>query len=206
MILAGLQKSTLIDYPGQIAAVVFLAGCNLRCRYCHNPEMVLPREIQQNTTEHIPEKLFWNFLERRRGILDGVSVCGGEPTIHRDLPDFCRRIQSLGYKIKLDTNGQNPAMLEKLLEEQLVDYVAMDIKHTWEEYPRLVGRPIDREKYQESIDIIMHRAPEYEFRSTLIGGIHTVSDIHSMAKSISGAQRYFLQNYRPGSVLDPDFS
>ncbi len=206
MILSGLQKSTLIDYPGQIAAVVFTAGCNLRCGFCHNPEMVLPKEIQAHASSHIQENIFFHFLERRRGILDGVSICGGEPTIHRDLPEFCRKIKSMGFSVKLDTNGRDPDMIARLIDENLVDYFAMDIKHTWEKYESLVGTPFDARKYQESVKIIQTQAKDYEFRTTIIWGVHREEDIREMASSLWWAKIYYLQNYRSGTTLDPEFS
>ncbi len=206
MILSGLQKSTLIDYPGKVAAVVFTAGCNLRCRYCHNPEMVLPDQIIHHQNAQIPEKIFFHFLDRRVGILDGVSICGWEPTIHHDLPEFCRAIRSKGFSVKLDTNGRDPDMIAYLIEENLVDYFAMDIKHTWEWYPSLVWKPIDRKKYERSIELILKRAKDYEFRSTIIWGVHSDYDIQKMASYIGWAKSYYLQNYRSSVTLDPSFS
>ncbi len=205
MILSGLQKSTLIDYPGKIACVVFTAGCNLRCGFCHNPEMVIPSQILANQDTHISEKVFFNFLDRRRGLLDGVSICGGEPTIHPDLPDFCLRIKKKWFLVKLDTNGQNPDMIARLIRENLVDYFAMDIKHTWEWYSSLVGVSVDQEKYIKSIDLIISQAKDYEFRSTVIEGVHTESDIREMTSYIKEAKKYYLQNYRDSITLDPSF-
>lgn len=205
MIIAGLQKSTLIDFPGRIAAVVFTAGCNLRCGYCHNPEMVIPAQIITNQSTHISEKIFYNFLDRRIGILDGISICGGEPTIHRDLMSFCREIKSRWFLVKLDTNGQNPQMLSELIDANLVDYFAMDIKHTWEKYPSLVWVQFDKTQYEKSISLIMNSWKEYEFRSTIIDEVHTGDDIREMSSYIAWAQSYYLQNYRSGITLDPDF-
>jgi pyruvate formate lyase activating enzyme len=205
MILSGLQKSTLIDYPGKIAAVVFTTGCNLRCSFCHNPEMVLPDAVLHNKANQIPEKIFFNFLDRRVGILDGVSICGWEPTIHRDLGDFCREIKSRWFSVKLDTNGRDPDMIARLIDEDLVDYFAMDIKHTWSWYPTLVWANFEQSKYEKSIELIMNRAKDYEFRSTIIRWIHTEDDIREMASYIAWAKSYYLQNYRDGITLDPDF-
>lgn len=134
MIISGLQKLTLIDYPNKVACVVFTLGCNLRCRFCHNPEFVLPEKIRAIQDQILREKSFFDFLESRRGLLDGVSVCGGEPTIHSDLPRFLREIKKRGFLVKLDTNGRYPLVLQKILDEKLVDYIAMDIKHTWGKY------------------------------------------------------------------------
>lgn len=205
MIIAGLQKSTLIDYPGHIAAVVFTAGCNLRCGYCHNPEMVVPEQIVANKPTHISESIFYNFLDRRVWVLDGISICGGEPTIHRDLPDFCLAIKSRWFRVKLDTNGQNPDMIAELIEENLVDYFAMDIKHTWDKYSSLVWVSIDPEKYKKTISLIMNSWKDYEFRSTIIDGVHREDDIREMTSYIAWARSYYLQNYRSGATLDPNF-
>lgn len=205
MILSGLQKSTLIDYPGKIAAVIFTAGCNLRCGYCHNPEMVLPDQIVAHSSSHISENIFFDFLDRRVGILDGVSICGWEPTIHRDLPDFCRKIKEKWFSVKLDTNGRDPDMIARLIGEDHVDYFAMDIKYTWEKYSTLVWSSIDQKKYEKSIELIMSRAKDYEFRSTIIDGVHTSEDIREMASYIAWAKIYYLQNYRSDVTLDPVF-
>lgn len=206
MILSGLQRSTLIDYPGKIAAIVFTAGCNLRCGFCHNPEMVLPEVILAHKPSHISERFFFEFLDKRIGILDGVSICGWEPTIHRDLPEFCRAIKKRGFSVKLDTNGRDPDMIRELIDEDLVDYFAMDIKHTWEKYPSLVGVPVDKETYKKSIALILERAKDYEFRSTIIKGVHTAENIREMSSYIAGAKIFFLQNYRSEVTLDPNFS
>ena len=153
----------------------------------------------------LKERQFFDFLEKRQGILDGVSICGGEPTMHRDLPDFCRRIKDLGFLVKLDTNGSHPEVLARLFRENLIDYAAMDVKHTWSKYQEITGRGIEILKYQESIKIIIDSAPDYEFRTTVINGVHSREDILAMASYIQGAKRYFLQNYRSGELLDPDF-
>ena len=130
MQLSAIKKSTLLDYPGKLATIIFTPGCNLRCRFCHNPEFVLPEELEKIRHDFIGEEVFFRFLQTRVGFLDGVVICGGEPTIHKDLPEFCQKIKNLGFLVKLDTNGSNPEMLELLLEQKLVDYIAMDIKHS----------------------------------------------------------------------------
>lgn len=205
MLVSWLQRLSLLDYPGKVACVVFTLGCNLRCGFCQNSEFVLPEKIA-----HIKDGLkqteeFFDFLKIRQWILDWVSVCGGEPTIHTDLPNFLTRIKSLGFKVKLDTNGRNPKMLQELISRGLVDYVAMDIKHTWGKYASIVGKNEDIAPYKESVRIIMQQAPEYEFRTTVIGGRHSVNDIEEIARSIDGAKHYYLQPYRSGDVLDSDF-
>lgn len=142
MQLSAIKKSTLLDYPGKIATIVFTPGCNLRCGFCHNPEFVLIEEIEKIRHDFISEEIFFRFLSTRIGFLDGVVICGGEPTIHTDLPEFCRRIKDLGFLVKLDTNGSNPEMLEKLLNQELVDYIAMDIKHTFDKYSEITENRI----------------------------------------------------------------
>ena len=205
MLVSGLQKLSLLDYPGKVACVVFTPGCNLRCGFCHNPEFVLPEKLLSIKASFLKEREFFDFLEKRKGILDAVSICGGEPTMHRDLPDFCRRIKELGFLVKLDTNGSHPEVLARLLKAKLVDYVAMDVKHIWSKYQEITGRGIEILKYQESIKIIIDSAPDYEFRTTVIDGVHSREDILEMASYIQNAKIYYLQNYRPGEVLDPSF-
>ena len=177
----------------------------MRCDFCHNSEFVLPEKIQRLKRDIHAEKSFFEFLTRRVWLLDGVSICGGEPTIHRDLPRFCQQIRDLGFQIKLDTNGQNPDMLEYLIEHELVDYIAMDIKHTWDKYRTIVWVDEDMAPYQRSVDIIRSRARDYEFRTTLIGGIHTPEDIAGIGEIVRGAKHYYLQRYRQKNVLNPDF-
>ncbi len=185
--LSGIKKSTLLDYPGKVATIVFTAGCNLRCGYCHNSEFVLPEKIQKISHDFISENIFFRFLKTRVGFLDGVVICGGEPTIHADLPDFCRKIQEAGFLVKLDTNGSKPKVLEKLLDEKLVDYIAMDIKYPFDRYEVVSGRKIDINLYRASIEMIRTRLPDYEFRTTVIKGIHTSEDIENITQIISGA-------------------
>lgn len=187
MMLSGIKKSTLLDYPGKVATIVFTAGCNLRCGYCHNSEFVLPEKIRKISHDFISENIFFRFLKTRVGFLDGVVICGGEPTIHADLPDFCRKIKEAGFLVKLDTNGSKPKVLEKLLTENLVDYIAMDIKYPLDRYETVSGRKIDINAYRASIEMIRTRLPEYEFRTTVIKGIHTPEDIENITLAICGA-------------------
>lgn len=205
MLLSAIQKSTLLDYPGKIATLVFTPGCNFRCAFCHNPEFVLPEKLEPLRKGFIPEEIFFRFLKTRQGFLDGVVICGGEPTIHADLPDFCAKIKELGFLVKLDTNGSRPDTVESLLDAGLVDFIAMDIKHPLERYSELTGRPNDAEAYRRSIETIMRKSPDYEFRTTVIKGRHTKEDMEEMTKSIKGAKKYFLQNYRSGNTLDACF-
>ncbi|MBX9809312.1 anaerobic ribonucleoside-triphosphate reductase activating protein [Candidatus Gracilibacteria bacterium] len=207
MQISGIKKSTLLDYPGKVATLIFTPGCNLRCGYCHNREFVLPEEIKKIKKSFISEEVFFRFLRSRIGFLDGVVICGGEPTIHMDLTDFCMKIKDLGFLVKLDTNGTRPNIIKKLLKQNLVDYIAMDIKQglSGSKYSNLIGVNIENEIFQSSIDIIKNYAPNYEFRTTVIGGIHTSETIEEIAKNIEGAKQYYLQNYRDGHTLDPNF-
>lgn len=206
MLISGIKTTTLLDYPGKVAAIIYTLGCNFRCGFCHNPEFVLPDEVRKQKDDVISEEAFFCFLKTRKNFLDGVVICGGEPTIHKDLPEFASKIKNLGYLVKLDTNGSHPMMLQTMLAQQLVDYIAMDIKAPIDRYDTIVGTSHDANAYRESIRLLLASDIEYEFRSTLIQGWHTESDVLSMAQDIAGAKKYFLQNYRPNHTLDPNFS
>lgn len=206
MLISGIKTTTLLDYPGKVAAIIYTLGCNFRCGFCHNPEFVLPDEVRKQKDDVISEEAFFRFLETRKNFLEGVVICGGEPTIHQDLPEFASKIKNLGYLVKLDTNGSHPRMLQTMLVQQLVDYVAMDIKAPIERYTSLVGVSHDTNAYRESIRLLLTSDIDYEFRSTVIQGWHTEVDIREMAQDIAGAKKYFLQNYRPNHTLDPNFS
>ncbi len=203
MEIGGLQKTTLIDFPGRIAATVFLCGCNFRCPWCYSSELVLPEKIKKQPK--ISEKFFLNFLKKRKGLIEGIVVCGGEPTIHKSLLDFCQKIKNLGYLIKLDTNGSAPELLKKLIDKKLVDYVAMDIKGPKKRYSEFAGVKVDIKKIQKSIDILKKSRVDYEFRSTIVPTLHKKEDVIEMAKWIRGAKRYYLQNFRPSKTLDQKF-
>ncbi len=205
MYISWLQKLSLIDYPGNIACIVFTPGCNLRCGYCHNPDFVLPERIQKLKNSWMNEELFFDFLKKRQWLIDGVSICWGEPTLQGDIIPFCERVHSMGFSIKLDTNGTNPHVLQDLLKRKIIDYVAMDIKDIWGWYENLTGICMDIEKYKESAHIIIAHAPQYEFRTTVIAWVHTPESIWIIASYIQGASNYFLQNYRPKDTLNPNF-
>ena len=197
----GLQKLTLIDYPGRLAATVFLCGCNFKCPWCYSRELVLPEEIRKQPK--ISEKDFFDFLKERKELLEAVVICGGEPTIHQDLPQFCKKIKKLGYLVKLDTNGSGPKMLKKLINEKLIDYVAMDIKLPKEKYKEVLG--VDVKNIEESINILKSSGIDHEFRSTVVPTILDKEDVIKMAKWIQGAKKYYLQNFRPEKTIDPEF-
>ena len=192
MIIHGFQKMTLLDYPGRVACTIFTAACNLRCPFCHNAGLVTKIE----NTQRIDESEVLAYLQKRKGILDGVCITGGEPTLQKDLADFIRKIRALGYAVKLDTNGTNPAVLQSLLDEGLLDYVAMDIKNTLEKYAATVGvASFDVTPIQQSIDLLRAGRVDYEFRTTVVAEYHTPGDIGQIAALIAGAPRYFLQPF-----------
>lgn len=200
MRIAGLQKLTLLDYPGTVACTVFTAGCNLRCPFCHNAPLVLPeRNVPEQTVGE-----FMTFLKKRQGVLEGVAITGGEPLLHADISEFLRDIRKLGYKIKLDTNGTNPKLLRQIVEEGLVDRVAMDIKTCPEKYAEATGVPgLDIGKIAESKDFLMSGAVDHEFRTTAVKGIHSLQDIADAAKWIAGAEEYYLQQFKnSGDIID----
>ena len=194
MEIKGLQKTTLLDYPEKLAATVFLGGCNFKCPFCHNATLViLPNEV-----DSISEDEFFSYISKRKGVLDGVCVTGGEPLLSSGITEFIKKIKSLGLLVKLDTNGSFPDKLESLLDQKLVDYVAMDIKNCKEKYAITSGINANSEyieKADRSIDIIMQKAPDYEFRTTVVRELHTTEDIVKIANRIKSAKKYFLQTY-----------
>ncbi len=199
MRIAGLQKLTLLDFPGKVACTVFTAGCNFRCPFCQNASLVLPERFGQP----ISEGELLSFLRKRQGVLDGVAITGGEPMLHSDLPDLLRSIRALGFQIKLDTNGSFPDRLSAVLEEGLVDYVAMDIKNAPELYAKTVGlNALDLSAIDRSRKILMEGNTEYEFRTTVVKGLHTAESLLNAARWIEGAKAWFLQQYRAsGEIL-----
>lgn len=206
MTISGIQKFSLLDYPGQASCIIFTAGCNFRCGYCHNPEFVLPELLVKIKPSFITEAAVMNFLKQRIGLLTGVVITGGEPTVMADLPRFMAAVKDLGFSLKLDTNGNNPVMLKTILDEGLVDYVAMDIKTTLDRYIDLAGPCVDPDGIAESIALVSQRAPNYEFRSTLIKEVHPPAVLEGMAKLIAGSKNWFLQTFRPQHTLDGRFN
>ena len=189
MVLSGLQKLTLLDFPGRIAATVFTRGCNMRCPFCHNASLVT------GVSDIISEEEFFSFLQSRLGRLGGVCVSGGEPTLNADLPDFIKRIKDMGFEVKLDTNGTNPDMLERLIDDGLVDYVAMDIKSSEKRYSDVAGKQVDFEKVKRSIEILLSEKIDYEFRTTVAKPLFSKGDFTEIGKMIKGAKRYYLQGF-----------
>lgn len=193
---------TLLDYPGKVACTLFTAGCNFRCRFCHNAGLVLPDRLEEAS---ISEDEVMSFLKKRAGMLDGVAITGGEPLLHTDMPEFLEKIKNLGYKIKLDTNGSNPKLLKEIVNAGLVDRVAMDIKNAPTEYDKTAGCSVDMEKIEESKDFLLTGTCDYEFRTTVVKGIHTKESLIAAAKWISGAKEYYLQQFKDsGNLIAPD--
>lgn len=205
MIIGGLEKFSLNDYPGKSSAIIFTQGCNFRCGFCHNPELVLTDQY----LKEIPEKEIFKFLDSRRGKLDAVVVSGGEPTIHQDLPKFLKKIKAMGFLVKLDTNGSNPEMLQKILKEGIVDYLAMDIKAPVdaENYKKVTGIKFDEkgiEKIKKSIAFIINSGLQHEFRTTVVKSLLSLDNVRQIAFQIKGAQNYFLQKFvSSGKLLNP---
>lgn len=192
MIIKGIQKLTLLDFPGRVACTIFTAGCNFRCPFCHNASLVLGADTPTGT---IPTEELFAFLEARRGRLTGICISGGEPTLQPDLEDFIRRVRALGYAVKLDTNGYRPEVLARLISEGLVDYIAMDIKSSREGYSRVAGVDVDIDKIEQSVRIIMQSGVPYEFRTTVVKELHTEDDFHKMADWLEGAENFYLQGF-----------
>lgn len=191
MIIGGLQKTSLLDFPEKIAAIVFTMGCNFRCGYCHNPELI-------NGEAKIEE--VFEFLKTRQGKLDGVVITGGEPCLQKDLPEFIKQVKDLGFAVKLDTNGSFPEMLEKVLPD--LDYVAMDIKAPLEKYSQIVNVDVDTLKILKSIEVLKNGGVDYEFRTTVVKSQLSFEDFEKIGQLIQGAPRYYLQRFEASKILD----
>jgi len=202
MIFGGFQKTSLIDYPGKISCTLFLSGCNLNCPYCHNPGLV---RGDQPTPSFLNKNWIFSFLKERTGFLEGVVISGGEPTINREIFSLCEDIKSIGYKIKLDTNGTRPDVVRNLVQQKLVDFIAMDIKTSpWSYSPVFSKEPVS-EYIVSSIRIIMESDLPYEFRTTCVRPIIDENEIKEVSKQIQGARRYVLQRFQSKTILNPDF-
>lgn len=205
MQISAVNRFSLIEFPWEISAIIFTPGCNFRCSYCHNSEFVLPEKLVNVYQNLILEKAFFNFLEKRQGYLTWVSICWWEPTMQNWLKDFCKKIKVLWYKVKLDTNWRDPKIINELINEGLVDYVAMDIKQEIWKFDTIANIKLDETPYLETIKILLNSDINYEFRTTLIKWIHTEETIRNISKYISWAKAYYLQNYKSGNTLDPNF-
>ena len=200
MKLAGLQKTSVIDFPDQISAVVFTQGCNFYCPYCHNSQLI-PLKLPEGK-ELMPESYFFDFLQKRKKLLDGVTITGGEPLLQPDLKEFILKIkQNYDLLIKLDTNGSNAAELKELIEAALIDYLAVDIKFSWSKYKELAPAVLLSE-IKKSVELIINSSLNYEFRTTVVPELHTKEDIKTIAETIAGADKYCIQNFRSDFTLD----
>ncbi|OGH69908.1 MAG: anaerobic ribonucleoside-triphosphate reductase activating protein [Candidatus Magasanikbacteria bacterium RIFCSPHIGHO2_01_FULL_47_8] len=205
MLISGIQPFTMLDYPDKTACIIFTPGCNFRCGYCHNPEFVLPEKIIKLKDSFIPEESFFSFLAKRRGLLDGVVISGGEPTLAFDLLGFMGRIKALGFLVKLDTNGNRPDLLEQAVSDGLVDYIAMDVKTSLAAYRALVGPLARPDNIKRSIEITKRSGIDYEFRTTLIKEAHSGIILTDLIELVAGAKRWYLQTFRPEHTLRPEF-
>ena len=196
MIICGMEKFSMVDYDGYISCTVFTRGCNFLCPFCHNSSLVTGEAIK------IPEEDVFDYLTKRKGLVDAVCITGGEPTLQRDLKDFILRVRALGYRVKLDTNGTNPTMLRELLEEGLLDYVAMDIKTDFEQYEDVTGVSNSAllARVKESAEILKAIAPDYEFRTTAIAEYHSEANYGKIAEIVRGAKRFFVQKFKDGET------
>ncbi|MDQ5893350.1 MAG: Anaerobic ribonucleoside-triphosphate reductase activating protein [Patescibacteria group bacterium] len=201
MVFGGFEKCTLIDYPGKVACMVYTIGCNFRCPYCHNPELV-----DETVEVKITEDQVFDFLDERTKMLDGIVITGGEPTMHgNELIKFMKKVKEKGFLVKLDSNGTNPSVLKEAIDLKIIDYIAMDIKSPLSKYTQTVARPVDVAAIRESIALIMKSAVEYEFRTTVIKAQLSLQDFDEIGQEIKGAKKYFLQKFIPNKLLNPQF-
>jgi len=212
MLIGGVQEFTTLDFPGRLATVVFTAGCNFRCGYCHNPQFVDEEQVKKVSAESIPEEVFFKFLEKRKGKLEGVCISGGEPTLQADILEFARKIKQAGFLVKLDTNGTRPAVLEKMIAEKVVDFFAMDIKTSLPKYKEIIkaGLPAGKAGFSEndikkSKQIIQNSGLPYEFRTTAVKGKHTKEIFEEIGKWLKDADAYFIQNFRNEKTLSEEY-
>lgn len=193
LLILGLTKTTLLDYPEKLAATIFTGGCNFMCPYCHNGHLVMG-DLKSG---YIDEETIFEFLNKRKNVLQGVCISGGEPTINQELPEFIKKIKDIGYQIKLDTNGTNPVMLSKLIEDRLIDYVAMDIKNTLDKYIQTTGCLNEQIKnVSKSVDLLLESDIDYEFRTTVVKELHTQSDIEDIYNWIKKCKKWYIQSYK----------
>ncbi|MCL5410572.1 MAG: anaerobic ribonucleoside-triphosphate reductase activating protein [Patescibacteria group bacterium] len=199
MQIAGIQKTTLVDYPGKVAATIFTRGCSFRCGFCHNPELVIPEKFSGILFD---EGELFSFLETRVGKLEAICITGGEPTIQPDINEFIRKVKKMGFLVKLDTNGSRPERLKEAIDSGNVDYIAMDIKSSPSKYELTAGVKVIVENVRKSIDMIINSGIDYEFRTTVCHPLHEVEDFEEMGKLIKGAKRYYIQNFVESKQID----
>jgi len=205
MQISWINKFSLIDFPWEISCIIFTPGCNFRCPFCHNSEFVLPEKLEKVYKNLIPEEIFFNFLEKRKWKLTWVSICWWEPTLQKDLFEFCKKVKKMWFLVKLDTNWRDPEILKKLIKTKNIDYIAMDIKNEIWKFSEIAWVKINEKPYLESIKILLNSDINYEFRTTVIKWIHTEKSIEKITKYISWAKNYFLQNYRKWNALKKNF-
>jgi len=201
MMIKGFQKLSLIEYPEKIAAIVFVGKCDFKCHFCYNIDLVK----NYDKLPDIPEKEITDFLVTRKGLLDGIAITGGEPTVHKDLPEFIKKVKDMGFLVMLETNGSNPVILKELIDKKLVDYIAMDIKAPLEKYDDITGVKVNKKSIQESIDIIRNSGLDYEFRTTVIPKHFKEEDALVIGKWLKGSKKYFLQQFRPEKTLNEEY-
>ena len=203
MLIKGIQKTTLLDYPSKVASTIFTGGCNFRCPFCHNASLV----THIDTSEKISEEDIFDFLKKRRGILDGICITGGEPLLQKDIEEFCKQVKELGLLIKLDTNGSNPEALKKLASTGLIDYIAMDIKNSKALYAITCGLQKFPDGVCESVEIIMNSGIPYEFRTTVVRELHSKESISELCQWIRRAEKYYLQGFKDsGDLIENGYS
>lgn len=199
VIIKGMLESSFIDYPKKISMVVFTAGCNFKCHYCHNPELVNPE------LPFLPEEQALKKIDAKKEWIDGVVITGGEPTLHNDLPEFIKKIKEKGLSVKLDTNGTNPQMLKKLIDEELIDYIAMDVKAPLKDYSKITCVEPDESKLKESIELIKNSGIDYEFRTTILPKLLKEQDLIEIGYLLIGAKLLVLQTFRNEKTLDAEY-
>jgi len=201
MKIGGLQKTSLQDYPEEVSSIIWTIGCNFSCPFCYNKDLV------NGNIDEIAEDEIFSFLEKRRNLIDGLVISGGEPFLQKDLKEFCKKVKKIGYKIKIDTNGSYPYKLKELIDEKLVDYIAMDVKAPKKKYESLTNVKTDIKKIEKSIEIIKNSDVDYEFRTTIVPNLLAKEDIFDIAKWLEGAKKFFLQQFRiEPSLISPNLS
>lgn len=192
MIIDGMEKLTLLDFPGHLACIIFTKGCNFKCPFCQNSPLIdSQKECGKFTEEYV-----LNYLTKRKGILDGICISGGEPLVQPNIETFIRKVKDIGYKVKLDTNGSNPEKLKKLIDDNLIDYVAMDVKNSFYKYTDTIGKnAVNIKNLKRSIDILKNSSIDYEFRTTIVKEYHTINDIKEICNLIGHNSKYYLQNF-----------
>lgn len=205
MQISWITKFSLIDFPWEISCIIFTPWCNFRCGFCHNSEFVLPEKLKSVYNNLIPKEIIFNFLEERKWRISGVSICWWEPTMQKELKNFCKEVKKMWFKIKIDTNGRDPKVLKEMIDEKIIDYIAMDIKYEIWKFSLASWVDVDEKPFLETIDLILKSSIDYEFRTTVVKWLHSKETINNIAKYITWAKNYYLQNYKKGNTLDKNF-